>query len=115
MLRDTSDVPDADLSVLAFTDETDRAWEVHEIREPVLPERGKLLLRGEYSEGWLLFISGEERRRLAPYPRGWRLADPARLRCWVNDARPVRSTDRVRADDRVYDLPALKQSSRDPT
>jgi len=114
MLRDSSDLPDADFPVLAFTDETDRAWEVREIREPVLPARGKFLLCGEYSGGWLLFMSGEERRRLAPYPRGWRLADPARLRCWVNDARPVRSPGRAEANDGVCDLPPLPQSSRDP-
>jgi hypothetical protein len=93
MLREARETPDADVLVLAFTDESNRAWEVREIREPILPERGGLLLRSEYSAGWLLFISGEERRRLAPYPAGWRLADAARLRCWVSDARPARKSE----------------------
>ena len=91
MRRDTEETSDGDWPVLAFTDETDRAWEVHEIRVPILPERGQILLQNEFAAGWLLFMSGQERRRLAPYPPGWRFADAARLRCWVNDALPVRS------------------------
>ena len=89
MRKDARDTPDADGRVLVFTDESDRAWEVHEIRDPILPGRENRFLRGEYSAGWLLFMSGEERRRLAPYPPGWRFADASRLRCWVNDALPV--------------------------
>jgi hypothetical protein len=99
--------------VLAFTDESNRAWEVREIREPILPERARLLLRHEYSAGWLLFVSGEERRRLAPYPPGWRLADPARLRCWVNDALPVRTTRGGDSTDGACDLPHVSDSPRD--
>ena len=102
MLRETRERPDVE--VLAFTDETDRAWEVREIRDPILPERRKLLLRNEYSGGWLLFVSGEERRRLAPFPAGWRLADAARLRCWVQDAYPVKS-HASGSGERVRDLP----------
>lgn len=114
MLRNTSDAGDADdFPVLAFTDESDRAWEVREIREPVLPERARRLL-GEYSNGWLLFMSGEERRRLAPYPPGWRHADAARLRCWVNDALPVRPVGRRSTDSEVCDLPPVTRSSPDP-
>jgi hypothetical protein len=92
MPRETRDTQVTNAWVLVFTDESDRSWEVHEIRDPVLPDRRNRFLRREYSEGWLLFVSGEERRRLAPYPPGWRFADAARLRCWVNDAHPVRTT-----------------------
>lgn len=99
--------------VLAFTDESNRAWEVREIREPILPERATLLLRREYSAGWLLFISGDERRRLAPYPPGWRLADPARLRCWVNDALPVRSARGGDSTHGACDLPHVSGSLRE--
>ena len=112
MLRDTSDDRDADFRALAFTDESDRAWEVREIRDMALPERAKRLL-GEYSDGWLLFMSGEERRRLAPYPPGWRLADAARLRCWVNDALPVRPLGRTGTQDEVCELPLVTRSSPD--
>jgi hypothetical protein len=95
------------VQVLVFTDESNRAWEVREIREAILPARSGLLLRQEYSSGWLLFISGDERRRLAPYPPGWRLADPVRLRCWVNDALPVRTTSGAEMVGEVCDLPTV--------
>jgi len=112
MPRDTRDTPNADLRVLVFTDESDRAWEVHEIRDPILPGRN-LFLRGEYATGWLLFMSGEERRRLAPYPTGWRFADASRLRCWVNDALPVRNRVSDMTGDGAPELPPASRSSPD--
>jgi hypothetical protein len=114
MPRDTRDTREAGSWALVFTDESDRSWEVHEIRDPVLSDRGNRFLRGEHSAGWLLFVSGEERRRLAPYPTGWRFADAARLRCWVNDALPVRATPtRVTAHE-VRELPPVSRSSQEP-
>ena len=113
MLQETSDGREADFPVLAFTDESDRAWEVREIRDPGLPERAKRLL-GEYSNGWLLFVSGAERRRLAPYAPGWRHADATCLRCWVNDALPVRPANPAVTSDRVCELPPMSPSSQDP-
>jgi hypothetical protein len=113
MQHDSRKLLDADGQVLVFTDESDRAWEVREIRDPVLPERRKFLLGSEYAQGWLLFMSGEERRRLAPFPPGWRQADAAQLRCWVNDALPVRWVGVARTHDRVHDLPPVTESSRD--
>jgi hypothetical protein len=113
MQQDSRNTLDADGLVLVFTDETNRAWEVREIRDPVLPERRKFLLGSDYAHGWLLFMSGEERRRLAPFPPGWRHADAAQLRCWVNDALPVRWVG-VRTQDPVHDLPPMTASSRDP-
>jgi len=92
MPRNTGVTREADGRVLVFTDESNRSWEVHEIRDPVLPDRRNRFLRSEFSAGWLLFVSGDERRRFAPYPVGWRFADAARLRCWVNDALPVRAS-----------------------
>jgi len=112
MPTDTRDTHDANAWVLVFTDEFDRSWEVHEIRDPILPERRNRFLRSEFSQGWLLFVSGDERRRLAPYPPGWRFADAARLRCWVNDALPVRATPSMTAHE-VRDLPASSRSSQE--
>ena len=113
MARTPSEAAADDVMVLAFTDETNRAWEVREIRDPILPERAKLLLRHGYEGGWLLFVSGEERRRLAPYPPGWRFADPVRLRCWVNDALPVRTTRGPDASHGACDLPPVSGGPRD--
>ena len=114
MLGDTREASDTDFGALAFRDEADRTWEVREIRQPLLPSRGQLLLRGEYAGGWLLFISGDERRRLAPYPPGWRLADASRLCCWVNDASPVRTASFPRTVQGECELPPSNASLRDP-
>jgi hypothetical protein len=73
-----------------FLDGADRRWEVHEISEPILPDRSSLLARAEFSAGWLLFTCGVERRRLAPLPPGWRHAPEAQLRRWCDDAAPAR-------------------------
>jgi len=115
MPRDTRGAPDFGAQVLVFTDESDRSWEVHEIRDPVLPDRRNRFLRTEFAAGWLLFVSGDERRRLAPYPPGWRFADAARLRCWVNDALPVRTTFTGMTAGEVRDLPPVSRSSQEPT
>lgn len=76
--------------VSSFVDERERKWEVREIREPLLPERINLLARPAFSSGWLLFSSGEEKRRLAPLPPGWRIAPETQLRRWCADALPVK-------------------------
>jgi hypothetical protein len=115
MPTNARDTRDGDAWVLVFTDEFDRSWEVHEIRDPILTDRRNRYIRSEFSAGWLLFVSGDERRRLAPYPPGWRFADAARLRCWVNDALPVRApVTRVTADE-VRVLPRVPQSSQEST
>ena len=113
MPTDARDTRDTNAWVLVFTDESDRQWEVHEIRDPDLPGRRNRYLRSEYSAGWLLFVSGDERRRLAPYPPGWRFADAARLRCWVNDALPVRTTATSMLATEVRELPPAIRSSQE--
>ena len=113
MPRDTRDTRDTTAWVLVFTDESNRSWEVHEIRDPVLPDRRNRFLRSEFSQGWLLFVSGDERRRLAPYPPGWRFADAARLRCWVNDALPVRTVNPILTAHEVRELPPVRRSSQE--
>ena len=112
MPTDTRDTRDADGRVLVFMDESDRSWEVHEIRDAILTDRRNRYIRSEYSAGWLLFVSGEERRRLAPYPPGWRFADAARLRCWVNDALPVRATVTGMTSE-VRGLPPVSRSPQE--
>jgi hypothetical protein len=73
-----------------FTDKTGIPWRVWDVYPS---ERGKAgpsakeiaELRGrfrsaELAEGWLCFESPTERRRLAPIPHGWELADADSLR-----------------------------------
>ena len=80
---------DRDYTVANFVDEGERGWEVREIRNPILPERRGLFSRPEFADGWLLFMCGGERRRLAPFPPGWRLATEEQLRRWCSEATPV--------------------------
>jgi hypothetical protein len=72
--------------IASFRDESARTWEVREIRNPVLSERRGFFQRAEFADGWLLFMSGTERRRLAPFPSGWHLASEKQLRQWCSDA-----------------------------
>lgn len=81
-LPHSSDVPE----VFAFTDAESRGWEVRAIRHPLLPARHARLMAPAYAEGWLLFTSGEERRRYAPLPADWRAASEAQLREWCAGA-----------------------------
>ena len=76
----------------SFLDGSLRRWEVHEISQPILPNRIDMLAPPEFSRGWLLFTCGTERRRLAPLPPGWRQAPEAQLRRWCDDAAPARKT-----------------------
>ena len=64
----------------------DRVWEVRAIREPLTERQTRLLPRPELADGWLLFTSGEERRRLDVLPPGWTLASEALLCRWCDDA-----------------------------
>ncbi|MEO7457823.1 MAG: hypothetical protein ABIY52_16290 [Gemmatimonadaceae bacterium] len=76
-------------SVASFVDDGELNWEVREISTPVLPERRGLFSRPEFANGWLLFMCGIERRRLAPFPPGWRLATKEQLQRWCAEATPV--------------------------
>ena len=40
------------------------------------------LVRREYADGWLVFETSLERRRLAPIPTEWHEADESTLREW---------------------------------
>jgi hypothetical protein len=73
-----------------FVDDASRRWEVHEISQPLLPDRVGVLAPPAFSQGWLLFTCGTERRRLAPLPPGWREAPEAQLQRWCDDAAPAR-------------------------
>jgi hypothetical protein len=75
--------------VRTFRDGLNREWEVWAIREQLTERRTRLLPRPELANGWLLFTSGDERRRLDILPPGWTLASEAVLCRWCDDAIPV--------------------------
>ena len=51
--------------------------------------RRNLEVAGEFSNGWLCFEGGGEKRRLAPVPDGWDQAGPDRLATWLQSAKRV--------------------------
>jgi hypothetical protein len=53
------------------------------------PFRRNLDVASEYSNGWLCFEGGGEKRRLAPVPDGWEQAGPDRLATWLQSAKRV--------------------------
>lgn len=71
----------------SFRDETGVEWEVREISDPTLSVVPRRLLRHPaFGDGWLLFTSDGERRRLAPYPADWHALSERELCSWCRKA-----------------------------
>ena len=70
-----------------FTDRTGRLWRVWHTR-PTASEVLKALPEA-WKEGWLTFESGDEKRRLAPVPKGWENLPPKRLELLCRVAEPA--------------------------
>jgi hypothetical protein len=68
-----------------FQDSGGRTWTVWETY-PSRPE----VVDPTWREGWLTFRTGANRRRLAPIPKGWAEAAPARLELMCKAAEPAR-------------------------
>ena len=82
------------MAVREFTDDAGRAWRVW----CILPEAIHPVTRAEdyladcYQLGWLVFetSTGEEKRRLCPFPSQWMSADDDTLRALLGEAEIVR-------------------------
>jgi hypothetical protein len=74
-----------------FTDSRGLAWLVWSTK----PTPGSVLAT-DMQQGWLTFESSEERRRLAPIPRGWDEAPPERLELYCRAAQAVSRTTPAR-------------------
>jgi hypothetical protein len=58
--------------VVQFVDGEGRTWAVREVSDPTLAMiPPHLLAQPEFANGWLLFETSGEKRRLAPYPEDW--------------------------------------------
>jgi hypothetical protein len=79
--------------VRIFRDDLDREWEVRAVQEDLTDQRRRLLLRPELADGWLLFTSSSEHRRLYPLPPGWYVASDELLTRWCGDASLVAPHD----------------------
>ena|SRR5689334_11890000 len=91
-----------------FTDRTGRAWDVwsvkptskverREAQAPINPgdDRRKepeyrVVLGPGMAKGWLCFQSGDEKRRLAPFPRNWQSLEDRELSTLLAAAIPAK-------------------------
>lgn len=67
-----------------FQDESGRnwtAWEVH--------LSGTATIHPNLRDGWIVFESGDDKRRLAPIPVNWTAATKSMLRHWCHEAEMV--------------------------
>ena len=72
------------MAVREFTDESGKQWRAWDIRpDSIHPQtRAEDYLAECYDVGWIVFetLSGDEKRRLCPYPSRWAQADEVDLR-----------------------------------
>ena len=79
------------MALREIRDKQGSAWQVFEIRPSVIPKTG-LDIRGEFADGWLCFLSSQERRRLATYPADWETQTDAELEALLNSPRTLTAT-----------------------
>jgi hypothetical protein len=72
-----------------FADSAGTLWEVFEVQR--LSQKAQAVSVG-LELGWLAFVSGTEKRRLAPVPPGWHAASDAELERLCGLARVARAT-----------------------
>jgi hypothetical protein len=65
-------------------------WEVFEVRRT---SQKALAVSVGLEHGWLSFVNGASKRRLAPFPREWETATPAELERLLSLARVVQHLD----------------------
>jgi hypothetical protein len=72
------------MAVREFKDEQGRLWRAWEIRPEAIhpPTKSEDWLADCYITGWIVFetLTGDEKRRLCPWPMNWAEADGRRLR-----------------------------------
>ena len=74
----------------SFQDSTGAVWEVFEVRRT---SQKALAVSVGLEHGWLSFVNGTNKRRLAPFPREWEAATPAELERLCAAARVVHQFD----------------------
>ena len=72
-----------------FEDSTGVMWEVFEVHRS--SQKAGAVSAG-LEQGWLAFVSGDSKRRLAPFPNGWDTADSVELERLCGLARAARGT-----------------------
>ena len=91
------------MAARTFEDSAGSVWEVFEVRRT--SHKAEAVSAG-LEHGWLAFVSGSRKRRLAPYPAEWQSADVAELERLCRRARaPFRIATREAAAPSSGDLP----------
>lgn len=99
------------MAARTFEDSTGDVWEVFEVHRS---SRQPLAVSAGHERGWLAFVNGERRRRLAPYPSEWETIPVPELERLCESARAVplpRSYDLAPRVPRVVhrdDLPSAQ-------
>jgi hypothetical protein len=84
----------------SFVDSVGVEWVVREIATPKLSGAlSRLLAHDRRQGGWLVFESGDEKRRLAPYPPDWRTMSTFEIERWCMRASRVPPAPARRAED----------------
>jgi len=100
----------AEFPMRTFVDESGTEWEVREIHVPTLAVVPKRFMRHpEFAEGWLLFSTASERRRIAPVPPDWMNRPSTDLSAWCASAMHVRDSAR---SNPVFPAPEERQEER---
>jgi hypothetical protein len=75
-----------------FKDENGRDWRAWDVAEPRYAHRSSGgIVPPEFAHGWLAFESGNEKRRLCPYPKGWASMSDTELERLLGIAKVARS------------------------
>jgi hypothetical protein len=91
------------MSLRQFTDQAGSRWEVWDVRptsltrpfppvqeaDPAQTITSLGPVRDSYAGGWLCFVRGDEKRRLAPIPPEWHLATEVELDALCREATEV--------------------------
>jgi hypothetical protein len=72
-----------------FTDEAGTRWDLFEVSSETLSAGRPDFLPAAFKQGWLVFDSGLERRRLAPIPAEWSTFSATALRALLASSEPV--------------------------
>ena len=92
------------MSLREFVDSRQREWKVWDVTpERMHPVTAREMFHGryvDYQEGWLVFESADERRRLAPFPSQWAEFPDAEIETLLRMAEvvpPRRTSDETRS------------------
>jgi hypothetical protein len=74
------------MAARTFEDSTGAVWEVFEVHRA---SNNPVAVSAGLEQGWLAFVNGPTKRRLAPFPSGWEAATPMELERLCAGARLV--------------------------